>query len=307
MRKFLVLFVIAIAVLLVVPPLWFTLSPAESPDLPPAGRQVEIGGGQPIHVLEQGAGPPVVLLHGLPGTAYDWQLLSKELADRGFRAIAIDRAGYGHSDPRPADTRHTVERNAEELIATLDALGLDRVSLVGWSYGGVVAMFAGEDHPTRFDHLVLVGTGGPDSAEARPPEPPGFMRFLYSDPVLAWRSRVPPVGRALIEAISRTAYSDQPMPAWWLPLVQANFARRATLLTYRGEMFTIEGEFDPSAIRIPTLILHGDDDRLAPVAIANYLGGVIPEAKLQIVPGGSHMLPVVEARVVADAIAAFVR
>jgi pimeloyl-ACP methyl ester carboxylesterase len=131
------------------------------------------------------------------------------------------------------------------------------------------------------------------------------MRFLYSDPVLAWRAAVPPIGWGLMRAASTQAFSGGEMPDWWLDGLRANFARPATLLTYRSEMFNIEGELHAAKISVPTLILHGDDDRLAPVAIGRYLDTVIPDSRLIETPGGSHMIPVTHADPLADAIVAF--
>jgi pimeloyl-ACP methyl ester carboxylesterase len=108
-----------------------------------------------------------------------------------------------------------------------------------------------------------------------------------------------------MEAASTQAYSGGEMPDWWLDGLKANFARKNTLLTYRGEMFTIDGDLEPEQITLPTLILHGDDDRLAPVAIGRYLDEVIPGSKLIETPGGSHMIPVTHAEELADAIIAF--
>lgn len=297
---------VVILALLVIPPLWFTAFPDSPPPLPPAGRRVELADGTGVNVLERGEGRPVVLVHGLPGSAYDWRETMAALASSGVRAIAYDRVGYGRSDLRPPGEPHSVSANADELLEILDGLDLEDVTVVGWSYGGVTAMVAAMQAPERITHLVLVGTGGPDSADAQPPEPPGFMRFLYSDPVLAWRSRIPPLTNALIAVSSEQAFSGQPQPDWWIPGVQANFARPGTVLTYRGEMFSIDGgEFPAERIALPTLLLHGDDDRLAPLAISEYLATVIPGSELRITPGGSHMLPVTHAEALVEAIVAF--
>ncbi len=86
-----------------------------------------------------------------------------------------------------------------------------------------------------------------------------------------------------------------------------------TLLTYRSEMSGIvdrsseagPGGFGADTIALPTLILHGDDDRLAPVAIARYLHTQIPNSTLHEIEGGSHMLPVTHAGELAARIAAF--
>ncbi len=315
-RKLLLGFALVALALVALPPLWFALMrEPSSPELPPAGRRVSLGAelGVHVNVLDGGSGAPVVLSHGLPGSGYDWREVSAALAARGVRAIAYDRVGYGRSDPRPAASPQTPGQNARELRALLAALDLRDATIAGWSYGGVVAMLAALQGDPRIGRIALVGTGGPDSPDAAPPEPPFLMRVLYSDPVLAWRSRVPPVGRVLMRAVSEQAFSGGAQPGWWLPGLRANFARAETLLAYRGEMFGIGARpedaaaFEPAKLALPVLILHGDDDRLAPVGIARYLAQVIPGAELRLVEGGSHMLPVTHAEFVADALAGFAR
>ena len=139
------------------------------------------------------------------------------------------------------------------------------------------------------------------------------MAFFYSAPVLRWRAAVPSTGVALMEALSGIAFSGGPQPDWWLQGLRANFARPDTLLTYRSEMFGIvdpgseesAGLFAADTIALPTLLLHGDDDRLAPVAIARYLHTQIPNSTLHEIAGGSHMLLVTHVNQVAARIAAF--
>jgi len=274
------------------------------PNLPPAGKRVVLPGGIGVNVLEEGEGPPIVLVHGLPGMAADFRNLSAALVARGRRVIAYDRVGYGHSDLR-LDDRFTVAQNAAELESLLGAMELESPTVVGWSYGGVTGMALAERAPDRLGRLVLVGTGGPDSAEARPPEPSLAMRLFYSDAVLRWRTRVPPLGVRLMEVLSDRAFSGGPQPDWWLAGLRANFSRWGTLLTYRGEMMSIGSSLKPAKIRAPTLLIHGDDDRLAPIAIARYLATTIPGATLEEFPGGSHMLPVTHSAELADQIVRF--
>ncbi len=309
LRRLLLVLALLVLGAVVVPPLCSGLSSEAPPRLPAPGRRVVVANGLAVNLLEEGSGPPLVLVHGLPGTGYDWQNTSAALAARGFRALAYDRVGYGRSDPRPDPSEASVEANTVELLGLLAALDLRDATLVGWSYGGVLSILAAAEDASRIGRIVLVGTGGPDSADAEPLDPGAFMRFLYSDPVLAWRARVPAVGRGLISAISDAAFSSKPQPDWWIPTVVANLSRHETLLAYRGEMFSISGDggFPADQVARPTLLLHGDDDRLAPIAIAEYLSGVIPDATLKVYPGGSHMLPVLQAEAVAEDIAAFAR
>ncbi|NRA04559.1 MAG: alpha/beta hydrolase [Myxococcales bacterium] len=299
-----------VVAVVVLPPLWFAVFPYEpAPELPPAGKRVLLPGGIGVNVIEAGEGPAVVLIHGLPGSAYDWRTLVPELAERGRRAIAYGRVGYGRSDPRPDDD-FTPEATARELNGLLEALELEDTTLVGWSYGGLTALLAAEQDPTRIGRIVLVGTGGPDSPDAKPPELPFLMTVLNSEPVLRWRVAVPPTGVALMTALSDMAFSGGPQPDWWLDGLRGNFDRWETLLAYRGEMAGIPSdtngaEFAPGALALPVLILHGDDDRLAPIAIGRYLHSIIPGSTLVEIPDGSHMLPITHAPELADRIAAF--
>ncbi len=305
MWKFFKWLVVVLVAAVALPPLWYAVFPEPPAPLPAAGARLELPSGVKLNVLEQGAGPTVVLVHGLPGSAYDWRELVPVLARAGYRVIAYDRVGYGHSDPR-ANADFSMAANTRELQALLQVLALEDVTLVGWSYGGAMAMQAAKD--PRVDRLVLVGTGGPSSDDDVPPEPAGAMKLLYSAPVLRWRSAVPPVSRALQSALSHTAFSAGEQPQWWLPDLAANFSRWHTVLTYRGEIFAPidPNGFDPTQIEQPTLIVHAEDDRLAPVAIGRYLASRIPSVTYLEVPGASHMLPVTHPQLLAEAIAEFV-
>ena len=188
-------------------------------------------------------------------------------------------------------------RNADEVIELMQVLELNEVTLVGWSYGGATASIVAARRSSRLARLVLVGTGGPDGPDAAPPEANLLMKAFYSEPAMRWRSAVPPIGRGLIRALSAVAFSGKPMPEWWIPGVVANFQRWDTFLTNRGELFGLDPDagFDYGEIDVPTLLLHGDDDRLADIAISRYLVTLIPDATLLETPGGSHMLPVTHA------------
>jgi pimeloyl-ACP methyl ester carboxylesterase len=304
MRRFLLGLLLILIAAVALPPLWFRLFRAPAPELPPPGRRVEIGRGLGLNVVEVGAGPAVLLVHGLPGSAYDWRMTSPALAARGLRAIAYDRVGYGWSDPRP-DHAFTVESNARELLALLEALALDRATVVGWSYGGATAIAAAQLDPSRMAGLVLVGSAGPGIEEMLPPR--AVAAVFFSAPVLSWLHAVPPLARAVQAQASAEAYSNGPQPAWWRPDLAANFARPHTATSWRSEgaAMAVGPLPDPSGLALPLLVLHGDDDRLAPVSIGRELARRAPNARLEVVPGGSHMLPVTHAEWLADQIADF--
>lgn len=296
---------LVVFVLIAAPPLWFMAFPEPARTLPAPGTRVFVAPDTAVNVLDAGSGPAVVLVHGLPGTAYDWRELTPLLNAAGLRTIAYDRVGYGHSDARPSGP-FTLSANVEDLLALLEAMDLNDVTLVGWSYGGAMALNVA--HAPRVGRIVLIGSGGPSSDDDMPPAVPLSAKILYSTPVVWWRVAVPPVSRALQAALSDVAFSGGAQPNWWLKDLAAAFTRWDTVQTYQGEVLSeIEvGDFDATRIGTPTLIIHAEDDRLAPVAMGRYLAGRIPNAVYREVPGASHMLPVTHAPFVADEIVAFV-
>jgi non-heme chloroperoxidase len=288
-------------------PLLYAVVPYEWPDLPPAGRRLPVGNELFVNAIDRGAGPAVVLVHGLPGLGSDWEPLIDALVSRGRRVIAYDRIGYGRSDGRPSTDvgEFTVEANSRELITLIENEGLEDVTVVGWSYGGPISIEAAldADGAARIGRLVLVGTGGPDSDDSEPPPSPG----LIATGILRWVGLVPPAGAAMQRAASTQAFSEQDQPDWWLLNLSANFAAANTRVSWvaEGSAIGASGEFRPDLLTQPTLLIHGDDDRLAPLAIGEYVHSKIPGSRLEIVEDGSHMLPVTHAEHLAGLIVSF--
>src|SRR4051812_6693433 len=114
-----------------------------------------------VHVASCGPAdaPPVLALHGWPQHWWSWRDVIRELGD-GFRVIAPDMRGFGWSDwPRDGDFRK--QRVADDALALLDVLGLDRVCLVGHDWGGWCAILAALTAPERFSSLLALGIGHP--------------------------------------------------------------------------------------------------------------------------------------------------
>jgi pimeloyl-ACP methyl ester carboxylesterase len=306
MRRFLTVLVTLLFAVIALPPLYFRIFPVDPIPMPAPGQRVVVRDGIAVNAVVKGDGPPVVLVHGLPGSAYDWAAQGEALASRGFRVYAYDRVGYGHSDPRP-DGDFSVAANALDLLGLLESQDLRDATVVGWSYGGPVSIEAAGRDASRIGRLVLVGSGGPtDEAD----KPPAALGVLYSKPVLDWLGAVPPVGRGVQRMLSRQAFSEGPQPAWWLPLVAANFGTPHTRHTYQQEVASVsEGDMsiDPLTVGVPILLIHGNDDRMVPVAVAEWIKSHARRAELEVIEGGSHMLPVTHADLLADRIARFIR
>ncbi|WP_035795411.1 alpha/beta fold hydrolase [Kitasatospora mediocidica] len=134
-----------------------------------------------VNILERkgsSEGEPVLLLHGNVSAAPFWHRTVVDLP-AGYRPIAPDLRGFGDSDPLPVDATRGLSDYSDDLSALLDALGLDRVHLVGWSLGGGVALRQLRDHAPRLRSVTLVnpvspyGFGGTHGIDGRLNHPDG--------------------------------------------------------------------------------------------------------------------------------------
>src|SRR4051794_26196102 len=133
-------------------------------------QQVLAAEGTDVH----GSGEAVLFVHGNVSSALFWQQPLLALAEAGrHRPLAVDLRGYGDTDPLPIDARRGMGDWAEDVAELVDALGLDRVHLVGWSMGGGVVLQYLLDHPERVASVTLVapvspyGFGGTVGADGR--------------------------------------------------------------------------------------------------------------------------------------------
>jgi pimeloyl-ACP methyl ester carboxylesterase len=307
MRRLLAVVLVLLVALLGVPPLYYLLFPAQPPPLPGPDQRFAVRDGLMVNAVVKGSGPPIVLVHGLPGSGYDWAPLTDALAARGFQVFAYDRIGYGRSDAR-RDADFTIAANAEDLLGLLANQNLSDATIVGWSYGGPIAIEAAGRDASRIGRLVLVASAGPPESAEAPPS--SFEKLLFSEPVLAWLRAVPPADRAVQALMSREAFSGQPEPSWWLPQLAANMGARDTLRSFQAENASHaagDASIDPVTVGQPMLLLHGDDDRLAPLSMGQWIQSHARNAELVVIAGGSHMLPITHTDELADRIAAFAK
>jgi non-heme chloroperoxidase len=312
MRRLAVSLVVLLLAVAIVPPLVariFDLGPDPSVR-PPRGKAVQIGNWLSLNVIDVGSGPPVVLVHGLPSCASDWAAVPEKLAAKGHRVIAYDRVGYGYSSRAPATPeRYTYESNARDLAALLDALQIQRAALVGWSYGGAVVQTLARMSPERVSHVVLVAAVGPAQPELGE-DPLGLvLTSPFGGAILKWVASVPPLSRRmthdnLVKAFARA----DAIPPGWTEYTRAMLALPGTLDAFaweaqRGRSASLQ----PEKLQAPTLILQGTADNLVPPAVAEDLHRRIARSEIVRIPGGSHMLPVTHADLLADRIDAFLR
>jgi len=176
--------------------------------------------------------PPMVLLHALGERSESWDAVRAEF-DRHYRVITIDLRGHGDSD-WPGEYSYELMR--DDVLAALDRLGLDRITLVGHSLGGIVAYLIAQDHPDRVDRLVVEDVPLPYRRERPVPERPDW-------PVpFDW-----PVVPAMI------TQSGEPNPDWWDRLSKIT---APTLLVAGGADSHVPREqLDAVAARVPRCTL----------------------------------------------------
>jgi pimeloyl-ACP methyl ester carboxylesterase len=264
-----------------------------------SSRQVELGAGGRVHLLEQGAGTPVVLLHGTGNPAGFLLPLLHEL--HGVRAIAPDRPGVGLSDPIDFPEGRYRQTAVAWLDRLLDTLELDATTLLGHSGGGVWALWYALAHPDRVKRLVLlgvptlpktrcplpvrlVGTPGLGRLLSRlaPPGPKSTLRFVHhAAREKATLARHPDLVDLLVAA-RRDPITDRAAKAEFRELVSP-FA----LLTPSG--FRRRAGVRPDELRrlvMPTLVLWGEQDPVGSVAVARAVAELIPNAQLEVLPTG---------------------
>lgn len=128
----------------------------------PEGRYVSLANGHRLHVLDQGQGPAVVFLHGSGNGACGYSNFKGNypaLVEAGYRCPLPDLIGFGYSD-KPTDAQYTLDFFVECVVQALDAMGVQRATLVGNSLGGAVALGLALAHPVRVERLVLMAPGG---------------------------------------------------------------------------------------------------------------------------------------------------
>lgn len=274
--------------------------PAEPP---PGGAFVQVGSLR-IHYLEHpGRGVPVLLLHGLPGTADDFDAVTAEL--RGRRTIAIDRPGYGYSSAGYAP----FAQQLHAISGVIRALHLGRPILVGHSYGGTLALAFAERHPRQVSGLLLV------DAAAAGLRPSTFSKLRAHVVQAMELPVVRQIANATFSQLALTlsadqgdgeAFDPQPVaPAHRHRLLEINMTH-SNLEAYAGEELAaggVESAVDRGlhAMRTPAVVVQGDHDQLVDPIYGRRLAAALPDARLVMVSGG-HMVPYTHPAAVAEAV-----
>ncbi|WP_208544107.1 alpha/beta fold hydrolase [Nocardioides seonyuensis] len=248
--------------------------------------------GHELSYLDSGEGPAVLFIHGILGSQRQWAHLVDKMDD-DHRVVVPDLFGHGDSAKPTGD--YSLSAHAATMRDLLDHLGIERVTLVGHSLGGGIAMQFYYLFPERVDRLVLVSSGGlgrevsPLLRSATLPGAEQVLSLVASGPVL---SRVEALGRGLTKVGWRPGAD---ISAIWRGFTSLgdHESRRAFLSTTRavidigGQSISAHDHLE-SVLPIPVLIVWGSKDRMIPAWHALKAQHSVPECQVELFEGAGH-------------------
>ncbi len=228
------------------------------------------------YVLGPSSGPPVVLIHGLGGHAEDWQNLAPYLIRSGYRVYLPDLPGYGQSE-KPSGFSYSVPDEAGVVVGFLDALGLKRVDLGGWSMGGWIVQRLAAEYPDRVHHLILFDSAG---LAVRP----------------AWNTDLfTPVSPVELSKLDELLMPNPPNVPGFVATDILRISRKNAWVIHRAlaSMLTGRDATDPllPGLKMPVLIVWGAVDNITPLGEGETMHKLIPGSRLEVIPGCGHLAP----------------
>ncbi len=241
--------------------------------------------GMRIHYRDEGAGPPLVLLHGFGSSLYTWDGWVRQLAGTR-RLIRLDLPGFGLTGPAP-DGDYRAERYVRVVAALLDRLGVERIDIAGNSLGGRTALMFALAHPERVRKLILVDAGG------YAPMPPPTLFELAQTPILGPFLLLHVTPRFAVRRGLDGVYGE---PSRLTDAVVDRYQAMTLRTGNRGAMLArITGPPDPNLadrlgeLNLPVLIQWGELDRWIPLSDAYGFQRGIAGAELRVYPGAGHV------------------
>ena len=265
--------------------------------------------GRTVAFRQVGAGPVVVLVHGLAGTMETWDPVVEGLSSR-CTVVAVDLPGHGRSAPPAGD--YSLEANAGCLRELLDALGHRAATVVGHSLGGGVAMQFAYEYPERCERLVLVSSGGlgPDvSVVLRAAALPGsehVVTLIANRYVIAAATMVGRLAGAVgIRAAAGVIESVRACATFADAESRRSFFHTLRgVIDRRGQRVSATDHLDLMN-EIPSLVVWGADDRIIPVAHAHQAHQAMPNSRLEIFERSGHLPHVADPARFVHAVGAF--
>ncbi len=262
-----------------------------------------------FHINESGPadGKPIIWLHGSgPGAtaSSNWEWLLGEFGDT-YHNIAPDIIGFGdstHPNPPPEGMAAFAELRVATLLSLFDELGFDKVTLVGNSMGGMISLEIVRQVPERVEKLILMGSAGGQGGAPKP----GLFKMIsfYENPtaesmaeILRYFLHDPDSFDGNLQQIAETRLKRAMRP-------EVERSHRATFNFAAGGPIGLTTE-DLEQITQPTLLVHGDDDKIVPIESSQFMADHIPNSRFEIFKDTGHWLQIEQGPRFAKIVRAF--
>jgi non-heme chloroperoxidase len=261
-----------------------------------------------LYYEDHGSGKPVVLIHGYPLSGTSWEKQIPILLDAGFRVITYDRRGFGNSS-KPS-TGYNYDTFAEDLHKLIKHLGLHDFSLVGFSMGGgEIARYLGKNGSKGIKKVAFIGAVPPFLLKI-PDNPGGVDQGVFDGIQKAIAADRYAFFTEFFKNFFNTdllmgkRVSEQAVQACWNVAVHASpIASYACVPTWHEDF-----RKDLSRIDVPTLVIHGDADRIVPLsASGEQTARSVKGARLVVIKDGPHCIPWTHADEVNSALLDFLK
>jgi pimeloyl-ACP methyl ester carboxylesterase len=257
--------------------------------LTPEGR-VHYYDAEPRFAPEHGI--PLVLVHGLGDRDESWAPMLRRLKRAGFHVYAPDLLGYGRS-PKPGDSDYSIETQEKFVADFIQAIGLQKPDIGGWSMGGWVVLKLATDHPEMVDRVVVY-----DSAGVRPdtPVPSDAFKPKTIDDMRRLAALLEPSGKPLPTFVAKDALRKFSEQQWIVDKGLASMNTGRDLV-----------DAQLPQLQNPLLIVWGSSDAMLPLAMGQKMHTLNPRSELDIVEGCGHLAPKTCSGRVAQATADFLK
>ena len=252
---------------------------------------VDIGNGLKVHVRDEGArtAPAVILVHGSNASLHTWEPWVVRLGKK-YRLITLDMPGHGLTGPDPGRDYHYA-RFVEVVDAVARRIGVDRFAIGGNSMGGGIAWHYALVHPQKVSALILINAAGVPEWQSTK-NPIGFQ--IARTPVIRDLAKyITPrsiIASSLDTSVAnKSVVTDAAIDRYW-NLLRYPGNRQATL-----DRFALVHNVEPATavamarIKVPTLVMWGQEDGLIPVSSARWFADKIAGARLVVYPGIGHI------------------
>ena len=261
-------------------------------------RALQVNGVE-FHLAEAGQGEPLLMLHGWPQHWYEWRHLIGALRE-DYHVICPDLRGFGWSAaPRSG---YEKERLVDDIVGIIDALGLERVNLIGHDWGGWVGFLLCLREPRRVEHFLALAILHPwirfDWTLARNLWRFGYQGIISSPFLGAWLIRQHPglIGRLMRwDSAGGSHWSEQDL-RWYTDVLREPARAQASVQLYRTFLMrealpVLRGRYRTTRLHVPTLVLAGAlDITVPPVLLRNY-EPYADAMSVEVIPDTGHFLP----------------